>query len=88
MSAAIVASAATCDRRGDQREEHDGEAEPLDVDRVRVAEPQGDVGEEVDRGAAEEREGVHGVERLVDVGEDLVEPERASTIPATIGKWR
>ena len=68
-------SARDVHRRRDEREQDDRGAEAGGADRVGVAEAERDVGQEVQGGSAEQREGVHRVEGLIHVGEGLVEAE-------------
>ena len=62
---------------GHERDQHDRQHQPLDVDGAGVAEPQRDVREQVERRPAEQGHRRHRLEGLVAVRDGLLEGERA-----------
>ena len=65
----------------DQREEQEREREALTVERACVAQAQHDVREEVDRDTAEQGEGMHTIEWIIDVGQRGLESESGEHDP-------
>ena len=63
-------------RERDQREQDDRGEQALAVERADVSQPEGDMADQIERGAAAERDRGHRLQRLVGVQQRLLQPER------------